>query len=110
MADTYEHPLDADPGWLCQLNLVFAIGLQMHKDIPIQDTATTRILEMLEANGVRRAERFYLAARRLKDPTTEFVEGGLEVAQSLLLMTIYMLASAKRNTAWAYLGNSTYFD
>lgn len=107
MADTYERPLDADPGWLSQLNLVFAIGLQMHKDIPIQDAATTHILEMLEANGVKRAERFYLAARRLKDPTTEFEEGGLEVAQSLLLMTIYMLASAKRNTAWAYLGNST---
>lgn len=82
----------------------------MHRDIPVQDTAATRILEMLEANGVKRAERFYLAARQLKDPTTECVEGGLEVAQSLLLMTIYMLASAKRNAAWAYLGNSMCFD
>jgi hypothetical protein len=103
-AETLEQPLDAEPEWLCHLNLVFAIGLQMRKDSPTRNSNAARILERLEGNGLKRAERFYLAARQLKDPTLEFEDGGMGVVQSLLLMTIYMLAASKRNTAWAFLG------
>ena len=102
--ETLEQPLDAQPEWLCHLNLVFAIGLQMRKDRPTRNSNAARILERLEGNGLKRAERFYLAARQLKDPTLEFEDGGMGVVQSLLLMTIYMLAASKRNTAWAFLG------
>lgn len=106
---TFENTLDADPQWLCQLNLVFAVGLQMHKESP-PNTKGAKILEKLEGNGVKRAERFYLAARQLRDPTIEFEDGGIVVVQSLLLMSIYMLASSKRNAAWGYLGDLRYYD
>ena len=103
-AETFEHPLDADPKWLCQLNLVFAVGLQMRKDSPIRNAKASKILERLESSGVARAEIFYLAARQLSDPTMDFEDGGIVVVQSLLLMAIYLLASAKRNAAWGYMG------
>ncbi len=103
-AEKLEQPLDAEPEWLCHLNIVFAIGLQMRKDSPNRNSNAAKILERLEGNGLKRAERFYLAARQIKDPTIEFEDGGMGAAQSLLLMTIYMLAASKRNTAWAFLG------
>ena len=104
VAETFEHPLDADPQWLCQLNLVFAVGFQMRNDRPIGDDNASRILDRLERPGVKRAERFYLAARQISDPAVDFEAGGIAVLQSLFLIILYMLASSKRSSAWGYLG------
>ena len=104
LSETFEQPLDADPQWLCQLNLVFAVGFQMRNDRPIGDDNASRILDRLERPGVKRAERFYLAARQLSDPAAYFEAGGIEVLQSLLLIILYMLASCNRSSAWGYLG------
>ena len=76
----------------------------MRKDSPIRNAKASKILERLESSGVARAEIFYLAARQLSDPTMDFEDGGIVVVQSLLLMAIYLLASAKRNAAWGYMG------
>lgn len=65
-AETLEQPLDAEPEWLCQLNLVFAIGLQMRKDSPNRRSNAAKILERLEGNGLKRAERFYPLQGSLK--------------------------------------------
>ena len=104
VSETFEHPLDADPQWLCQLNLVFAVGFQMRNDRSIGDNKANKILDRLERPGVKRAERFYLAAKQLSDPAIDFEAGGMGVLQSLILTILYMLASSKRSSAWAYLG------
>jgi hypothetical protein len=104
--ETYKNPLDTDPQWLCHLNLVFAIGLQLRKDINAPTPTETSILQRLEGGGIKRADIFYTAAKHLKDPVAGIEDGGIAVVQSLLLMTIYMLASSKRNTSWGYLGKS----
>jgi hypothetical protein len=65
---------------------------------------SVKILDRLERPGVKRAERFYLAARQLSDPAVDFEAGGTGVLQSLLLIILYMLASSKRSSAWGYLG------
>ena len=79
----------------------------MRQDSPIRNAKAAEVLEQLESNGIKRAERFYLAARQFRDPVIEFEDGGIAVVQSLLLMTIFMLASSKRNGAWGYLGDHT---
>ncbi|CZR68321.1 uncharacterized protein PAC_18220 [Phialocephala subalpina] len=104
VSETFEHPLDADPQWLCQVNLVFAVGFQMRNDRSIGNDNASKILDRLECPGVKRAERFYLAARQLSDPAVDFEAGGIGVLQSLLLIMLYMLASSKRSSAWGYLG------
>jgi hypothetical protein len=104
LSETFEHPLDADPQWLCQLNLVFAVGFQMRNDRSIGNDNASKILDRLERPGVKRAERFYLAARQLSDPAVDFEAGGIGVLQSLMLIMLYMLASSKRSSAWGYLG------
>jgi hypothetical protein len=53
---------------------------------------------------VNRAEIFFLNAKHLRDPVAGLEDGGFASAQSLVLMTVYMLTVSKRNTAWAYLG------
>ncbi|TVY44118.1 Thiamine repressible genes regulatory protein [Lachnellula occidentalis] len=104
VSETFEQPLDADPQWLCQLNLVFAVGFQMRNDRSIRNDNASQTLDRLECPGVKRAERFYLAARQLSDPAVDFEAGGIGVLQSLLLILLYMLASSRRSSAWGYLG------
>ena len=106
LAETYQNPLNADPQWLCQLNLVFAVGMQMRRDEPDTMSKESIIFNTLGRDRVNRAESFYLAAKHLNDPAYGLEDGEFSAIQSLFLMTIYMLTAAKRNTAFAYLGFS----
>jgi hypothetical protein len=99
---TYTDPLSADPNWLCLLNLVFAIGLTMAA--PAQGTPEAAVIEKLRAEHVDRAEVFYLNAKSLNDPVIGLEDADFWSVQALLLMTIFMLAKSKRNTAFALLG------
>jgi hypothetical protein len=63
-----------------------------------------KILERLEARDVKRAEIFFLTAKHLRDPVCGLEDGNFGAVQSLLLVTIFMLTVAKRNTAWVCLG------
>ena len=62
------------------------------------------IIEKLRSEHIDRAEVFYLNAKSLSDPMTGFEDADFWSVQALLLMTIYMLAKSKRNTAFALLG------
>lgn len=104
LIETYQNPLQADPQWLCQLNLVFSIGMQLRKDDPNPLSKEHEIIKRLEMDGFNRAESFYLAAKNLNDPACGLEDGEFPAIQSLLMMAIYMLTAAKRNTAFAYLG------
>jgi hypothetical protein len=101
---TYSDPLNAEPNWLCLLNLVFAIGLMMATAKP--GTSEAAIIEKLQNEHLDRAEVFYLNAKSLNDPMSGLEDADFWSVQALLLMTVYMLAKSKRNTAFALLGMS----
>ncbi|KAF2432135.1 hypothetical protein EJ08DRAFT_659475 [Tothia fuscella] len=100
--DTYSDPLSAEPNWLCHLNLVFAIGLTMNVSGP--GTRDAMIMDKLRRDHPDRAEVFYLNAKSLNDPMVGLEDADFWSVQALLLMTVYMLAKSKRNTAFALLG------
>ncbi|KAL3418607.1 fungal specific transcription factor domain-containing protein [Phlyctema vagabunda] len=104
---TYDNPLAAQAQWLCILNLVFAVGMQLRKDSPGTQSKQCKIINRLDILGANRSELFFLASKHLNDPIFGFEDGGFASIQALLLMTIYMLAAAKRNAAWGYLGMAT---
>ncbi|GAD97788.1 conserved hypothetical protein [Paecilomyces variotii No. 5] len=101
---TYHNPLVAEPSWLCILNLVFANGLQLRSANPQRSASETAILQRLTSDKVDRSEMFFMAAKHFKDSVSGFEDGDFASIQALLLMTLYMLTAAKRNTAWAYFG------
>ncbi|KAL5372530.1 hypothetical protein DPSP01_013424 [Paraphaeosphaeria sporulosa] len=98
----YSDPLSTDPSWLCILNLVFAIGLTMAT--PLSGSSEALIVDKLRSEHLDRAEVFYLNAKSLNDPMTGFEDQDFWSVQALLLMSVYMLAKSKRNTAFALLG------
>jgi Fungal specific transcription factor domain len=98
----YSDPLSTEPSWLCLLNLVFAIGLMLATPRPGGNESVT--IEKLRSERLDRAEVFYLNAKSLNDPMTGFEDADFWSVQALLLMSVYMLAKSKRNTAFALLG------
>lgn len=98
----YSDPLSVEPSWLCLLNLVFAIGLTMAT--PLSGSAEALIIDKLRSEHLDRAEVFYLNAKGLNDPMTGLEDQDFWSVQALLLMSVYMLAKSKRNTAFALLG------
>ncbi|KAJ4361939.1 hypothetical protein N0V83_010880 [Neocucurbitaria cava] len=98
----YSDPLSVEPSWLCLLNLVFAIGLTMAT--PLSGSPEALIIDKLRSEHLDRAEVFYLNAKSLNDPMTGFEDQDFWSVQALLLMSVYMLAKSKRNTAFALLG------
>lgn len=99
----YIDPFSVDPSWLCLLHLTFAIGLVMAAPVP--GTPEDAIIQKLKAGNVDRSYVFYLNAKSLSDPlATGFEDAGFWSIQALALMTVYMLAISKRNTAYAYYG------
>lgn len=101
---TYQNPLAAEPSWLCILNLVFANGLQLRSASPQRSASEAAILRRLSSDKVDRSEMFFVAAKHFRDSVSGFEDGDFASIQALLLMTLYMLTAAKRNTAWAYFG------
>jgi hypothetical protein len=98
----YTDPLSMEPSWLCLLNLVFAIGLTMAT--PLSGSPEALVIDKLRSEHLDRAEVFYLNAKSLNDPMTGLEDQDFWAVQALLLMTVYMLAKSKRNTAFALLG------
>lgn len=71
---------------------------------PRPGSAEDAAIQKLWNEHIDRAELFYLNAKSLSDPMTGFEDADFWSVQALLLMTIYMLAKSKRNTAFALLG------
>ncbi|EMD90295.1 hypothetical protein COCC4DRAFT_68999 [Bipolaris maydis ATCC 48331] len=98
----YSDPLSVSSSWLCLLYLVFAIGLTMAT--PLSGSPEALIIDKLRSEHLDRAEAFYLNAKSLNDPMTGLEDQDFWSVQALLLMSVYMLAKTKRNTAFALLG------
>lgn len=98
----YSDPLSTEPPWLCNLNLVFAIGLTLAT--PLSGSPEALTVDKLRSEHLDRAEVFYLNAKNLNDPITGMEDQDFWSVQALLLMSVYMLAKSKRNTAHALLG------
>jgi hypothetical protein len=99
---SYEDPLNVDPAWLCQMNLVFAIGIMLATPKP--GTEEYDIITRLREQHLDRAEVFYLVAKAQHDPLTGFEDADFWSIQALLLMAVFMLTKSKRNTAYALIG------
>ncbi|KFY93764.1 hypothetical protein V500_03550 [Pseudogymnoascus sp. VKM F-4518 (FW-2643)] len=104
VAKIYENPLQTEQPHLSILNLVFAVGLQATKSSSVHSFRESQILKRLDSGNTERAEMFYLNATHLNDPVSGFEDGDITSIQALLLITVFMLTIAKRNSAWAYLG------
>lgn len=102
LAQCYSDPLSVSSSWLCLLYLVFAIGLTMAT--PLSGSQEALIIDKLRSEHLDRAEAFYLNAKSLNDPMTGLEDQDFWSVQALLLMSVYMLAKSKRNTAFALLG------
>lgn len=98
----YADPLSVESSWLCLLNLVFAIGLTMAN--PLSGSPEALVVDKLRSEHLDRAEVFYLNAKSLNDPMNGLEDQDFWALQALLLMSVYMLAKSKRNTAFALLG------
>jgi hypothetical protein len=98
----YSDPLSTEPSWLCLLNLVFAIGLTMAT--PLSGSTEALVIDKLRSEHLDRAEVFYLNAKSLSDPMSGLEDQDFWSVQALLLMSFYMLAKSKRNTAFALVG------
>ncbi|KAF1816427.1 hypothetical protein P152DRAFT_389523 [Eremomyces bilateralis CBS 781.70] len=98
----YSDPLSADAPWLCLLNLVFAIGLILATPAP--GSIEEDVIVKLRKNPEELSDKFYLSAKILNDPVVGIEDSDFWSIQALLLMTLYMLARSKRNTAFALLG------
>lgn len=97
----YLDPHAVDPSWLCLLYLIFAAGLVFATPIP--NTKEDIIIQKLRSEPLDRAEIFYCNAKNLGDPST-FENPDIWSIQTLLIMTLYMLAVAKRNRAYSLHG------
>ncbi|XPS81303.1 hypothetical protein M3J09_013241 [Ascochyta lentis] len=102
MEACYSDPFQVQPPWLCLLNMVFAIGLTMAT--PLSGSPEALIIDKLRSEHLDRAEVFYLNAKSLNDPMNGLEDQDFWSVQALLLMSVYMLAKSKRNTAFALLG------
>lgn len=102
MEACYADPFQVQPPWLCLLNMVFAIGLTMAT--PLSGSPEALIIDKLRSEHLDRAEVFYLNAKSLNDPMNGLEDQDFWSVQALLLMSVYMLAKSKRNTAFALLG------
>jgi hypothetical protein len=102
MEACYSDPFQVQPSWLCLLNLVFAIGLTMAT--PLSGSPEALVIDKLRSEHLDRAEVFYRNAKDLNDPMTGLEDQDFWAVQALLLMSVYMLAKTKRNTAFALLG------
>jgi hypothetical protein len=87
------------------LYLVLALGLLLAAPVPGTPEAAL-IKRLLEAKPDR-AELFFRSARSMCDPGAGFEDADFWSIQALTLMTVYMLILSKRNTAYAYLGESS---
>lgn len=98
----YADPFHVKPPWLCLLNMVFAIGLTMAT--PLSGSPEALVIDKLRSEHLDRAEVFYLNAKSMNDPMNGLEDQDFWSVQALLLMSVYMLAKSKRNTAFALLG------
>lgn len=98
----YQDPLSADNDFLCHLFLVLALGLVLAA--PPAGSREEAVIKYQQEQKQDRAEIFFRSAKAMCDPETGFEDADFWSVQALSLMTVYMLAVSKRNTAYAYLG------
>lgn len=103
MEQCYNDPLTVDPSVLCQLNLVFAIGLVLSRPTPGSEEEAI-IDKLRSSKEVNRADVFFRNAKSLADPVSGFEDADFWSVQALVLMALYMLSVSKRNASYAYYG------
>lgn len=104
--EVYNNPLDVDEKVICQLNLVFAIGLVMA--CPLQETEAGAVIRKLQSEPVNRAELFYRNARQYYGPDRGFEDVDFWTVQALLLTSLYLLAISNRKGSYIYFGMQFY--
>ena len=109
----YRDSLSAQPSWFCLLNLVLAIGLQLHSPDPALNPAAgfapdnsndTPAVERFHNFSADRSEKFFFASKHTIDLSLGIEDNSLWSVQALILMAVYMMGASKNNAAYSYLG------
>ncbi|KAK3322503.1 fungal-specific transcription factor domain-containing protein [Apodospora peruviana] len=95
-------PPSASNYLLCHVYLVLALGLVLAAPIP--GSREEEVIKRQHDAKLDRAELFFRSAKSMCNPVTGFEDADFWSVQALSLMSLYMLAVSKRNTAYAYLG------
>lgn len=98
----FSDPLSVDHTWLCNLNLVLAIGFCLATPAP--GSKEEGIISSLRERHPNQSESFYHTARGISNPLTGFEEPNLWSLRALTMMTFYFLIRSRQNTACAYHG------
>ncbi|CAK7230154.1 hypothetical protein SCUCBS95973_007476 [Sporothrix curviconia] len=102
VACCYANPLRADSRFLCLLNLTMAIGLILATPAP--GTTEDNIVRSIRVQTHDQAEIFFRSAKCLANPLENIEEIDFWSVQALSLITVYMLAASRRNTAYSFHG------
>ncbi|CAK7218723.1 hypothetical protein SBRCBS47491_003607 [Sporothrix bragantina] len=102
VASCYTNPLRADSRFLCLLNLTMAIGLILATPEP--GTVEDAIVRSIRDQTHDQAEIFFRSAKCLANPLDNIEETDFWSVQALSLITVYMLAASRRNTAYSFHG------
>ncbi|KAK5990037.1 Filamentous growth regulator 27-like protein [Cladobotryum mycophilum] len=98
----YSNPLSVSSSTLCLVYLTLAIGLVMAAPTP--GSVEESIFQRLQSGPLSRAEALFRAAKGLCDPLNGVEEADLWVIQALILMTVYLVVTAKSTAAYIYCG------
>ena len=98
----FSDPLSVDHIWLCNLNLVLAIGFCLAT--PPAGSKEEQIIDSLRRKHPDQSERFYFTARDISNPLNGFEEPSFWSIRALTMMTFYFLMQSRRNIACAYHG------
>ncbi|MDI1486762.1 MAG: hypothetical protein OHK93_006023 [Ramalina farinacea] len=100
--ESFSDPLSIDHTWLCNLNLVLAIGFSLAS--PAAGSKEEGVIESFRKKYPDHSENFYHAARDISNLLSGFEEPNFWSIRALTLMTFYLLMRSRQNTACAYHG------
>ena len=96
---TYANPLSVEPNWLCTLNLILAVGLQL---LPRADPADAVKLEELGIGEPQCAESFYASAKYSRDLVSNVEDGDCSLVEALFLATLSVVRAEEELCAYLY--------
>lgn len=100
--ECFSDPLSIDHTWLCNLNLVLAIGFGLAS--PAAGSKEEEVVDSFRKKYPDQSEKFYHTARDISNPLSGLEEPDFWSIRALTMMTFYLLMRSRQNIACAYHG------